>query len=134
MTPVQWYAINHWIGQQESPMAHDSTTDDRAHPPSGAAANDRRCYRCGHAISSIERIGRRDTCLHCGTDLHCCRNCSFHEPTSHNQCREPQAERQLDKEVGNFCEYFAFRTGGVTLPPSTDTARARLAELFRKKT
>ena len=38
--------------------------------------------------------------------MHCCRNCRFYDPAYHNQCREPQAERQVDKERGNFCEYF----------------------------
>ena len=45
----------------------------------------------------VERVGRRDACLGCGADLHCCRNCRFHDPAAHNQCREPQAERQVDK-------------------------------------
>lgn len=81
----------------------------------------------------MERIGRRDACLHCGADLHCCLNCRFYEPHAHNQCREPQAERQVDKTVGNFCEYFSAGEGRPAQAPKADTARARLEALFKKK-
>lgn len=74
------------------------------------------CKNCGCDIGSPERIGRRDTCPSCGSDLHSCRNCSFFEPGAYNDCREPNAERVIDKERSNFCEYFA---------PAPGTARAR---------
>lgn len=90
------------------------------------------CHHCGKPIGDIERVGRRDTCLSCGADLHCCLNCEFYEPTHHNQCRETEAERQVDKQVGNFCDYFSFRAGGGTIAKKDD-ARARLAALFGKK-
>ena len=95
--------------------------------------SERVCHRCGHDIGTVERVGRRDACLHCGTDLHCCLNCSFYELGYHNQCREPQAERQVDKLVGNFCEYFSFRTGRPAKASKGDEARARLDVLFAKK-
>lgn len=96
---------------------------------------ERRCYRCGTDISAFERVGRRDTCLSCGADLHCCRNCDFYDPRLHNQCREPQAERQVDKEQGNFCEYFSFRSAGAAQrgAPASGDVRAQLEGLFRKK-
>ncbi len=96
---------------------------------------ERRCYRCGTDIDALERVGRRDTCLSCGAELHCCRNCEFYDPGRHNDCREPQAERQVDKERGNFCEYFSVRSAGaadVGARTSGD-ARAKLEGLFRKK-
>ena len=90
------------------------------------------CHRCGRAVVGVERVGRRETCQGCGAELHCCRNCRFHDPGMHNQCREPQAERQVDKERGNFCEYFTLG------PPSggggeSSGARAKLDALFRGK-
>lgn len=96
----------------------------------------RLCHRCGKDIGAVERVGRRDTCLQCGADLHCCLNCGLYEPTYHNQCREPQAERQVDKQVGNFCEHFSFRGGDRPAKGSAerDHARDRLAALFSKKT
>jgi hypothetical protein len=90
------------------------------------------CHRCGRAIETVERVGRRDTCLHCHSDLHCCLNCGFYDPALHNQCREPHAERQVDKHAGNFCDYFSFRAGGRGTPAGPGDARARLDALFRK--
>ena len=94
----------------------------------------RTCHHCGHDIGRVERVGRRDTCLHCNADLHCCLNCQFHDPAAENQCREPQAERQVDKTVGNFCDYFAYRDGSAPIPVDTGApARARLSALFERK-
>ncbi len=94
---------------------------------------ERCCHHCGRDVGTIERIGRRDACLQCGWDLHCCLNCAFYEPTCHNQCREPQAERQVDKQAGNFCEHFSFRVGRPAQPGKRDENRARLDALFAKK-
>lgn len=93
------------------------------------------CHHCGRPVGTVERAGRRDACLHCGADLHCCLNCAFYDPHCHNQCREPQTERQVDKQVGNFCDFFSFRLGPPAVPVSTaaDAARDRLAALFAKK-
>jgi len=101
---------------------------------SNSTIGERVCHRCGHDIGRVERIGRRDSCLHCRTDLHCCLNCTFYDPAYHNQCREPQAERQVDKQVGNFCEYFSFRIGRLRAADQTqkEGARARLDALFGK--
>jgi hypothetical protein len=100
----------------------------------GAAARERGCHRCGHDIGALERVGRRDTCMHCGSDLHCCLNCSFYEPTVHNQCREPEAERQVDKQAGNFCDYFSFRRGRRgSLTDAGARARTQLDALFKRK-
>jgi hypothetical protein len=91
------------------------------------------CWRCGAAIEARERVGRRDTCLACGSDLRCCRNCRFYDVASHNQCREPQAERQVEKERGNFCDWFSLggrRDGGGD---AAADARARLQALFGRK-
>lgn len=91
------------------------------------------CWRCGAPVTAVERIGRRETCAACGTDLHCCCNCRFHDPTLHNACNEPQAERQVDKEAGNFCEYFSLAPsrGGAAAAPRA--ARDQLEALFRRK-
>jgi hypothetical protein len=93
----------------------------------------RACRRCGAAIEVVERIGRRDACLSCGTDLRCCRHCTFYEPTANNQCREPQAERQVDKERGNFCDWFSLGAAKPAVSDPTVAAKAKLAALFGKK-
>ena len=88
------------------------------------------CHRCGGGIEAVERIGRRDTCPACGSDLHCCRNCRFYAPGLHNDCREPQADRQVDKERGNFCEYFSFVPAGAGAAATGKDGRAALDALF----
>ena len=93
----------------------------------------RTCHHCGHAIAAIERVGRRDTCLGCGADLHCCRNCEFFDLQFHNQCREPQAERQVDKESGNFCDYFSFAEAKAAAAAGAKDARTALDELFASR-
>jgi hypothetical protein len=90
----------------------------------------RACHRCGRRIGAGERVGRRDACLGCGSDLHCCRNCGFYDARYHNQCRETQAERQVDKEVGNFCDYFSFVDTTSSAAAGLDSTRAALAGLF----
>lgn len=81
-----------------------------------------------------ERVGRRESCPKCGADLHCCRNCRFYDPTVYNECRETQAERVVEKEKSNFCDYFELAEGGVAGRESTEvlTAKKRLAGLFKK--
>lgn len=66
------------------------------------------CYRCNNVIDAV-RIGRTDTCPVCDADLHCCRNCRHFDEGAYNQCREPQAERVIDKDRSNFCDFFSLR-------------------------
>ena len=90
------------------------------------------CYQCQREILIKDRVGRRDTCSGCGVDLRCCRNCAFYDTSYANACREPQSDTVLDKEAGNFCDFFAFgeHPGQPSAAPS---ARARLEALFKKK-
>ncbi len=94
------------------------------------------CFRCGQTIELPGKIGRREVCPGCGRDLHVCRNCRFYDSRAYNACRESQAERVLDKERGNFCDYFAFREGEAPpdgSPAPGDAARDKLASLFKEK-
>lgn len=95
-------------------------------------ARERFCYRCGGDIGPTLAVGRRDTCLACGADLHCCLNCDFYDPAYHNHCREPHSELQVDKQVGNFCDLFRFRRGRREAANPTGRARTQLEQLFRK--
>ena len=67
-----------------------------------------RCFGCNAetSLAAGERVGFRDTCERCGADLHACRNCSHHDPSAYNECREPQAERVSDRDRANRCDYF----------------------------
>jgi len=101
--------------------------------PSASTRGRRLCHHCGTEIDKLDRVGRRDTCLKCGADLHCCLNCELHDPNYNNQCREIDAERQVDKQVGNFCDYFSFRSAGAAALSKKDEAREKLEALFGKK-
>jgi len=57
------------------------------------------CHKCKKEIAEDFFVGRQSQCPSCGTDLHCCLNCSFYELGAYNDCREPQAERVLDKSI-----------------------------------
>jgi hypothetical protein len=110
------------------------------------------CHACGADVGARERIGRRDTCARCGAELHSCQQCRFYDARAYNACREPQAERVLDKERGNFCDYFtpldaeaasgtapaaaaetSVGTGTAPTGPRSVDARAQLDHLFRRR-
>ncbi len=66
------------------------------------------CWKCRQKIEypSGSRVGTRDTCTRCGSDLHACRNCQFYDPGKNNQCAETRAELVRVKEAANYCDYF----------------------------
>ncbi|HEY2526194.1 MAG TPA: hypothetical protein VGI29_14120 [Candidatus Binataceae bacterium] len=98
------------------------------------------CWNCGHRIETAERVGFHAHCERCDRPLHVCHNCSLYDASYNNQCRETMAERVVDKERSNFCEYFApaaaggagKRNAAAPRPPGRD-ARAELDALFKKK-
>ncbi|MBN2568036.1 MAG: hypothetical protein JXB42_01255 [Deltaproteobacteria bacterium] len=92
------------------------------------------CYRCKKKIEIDGKVGRSETCPFCGSDLHVCFNCLFYSPSAYNSCHEPQAERVVDKDRRNFCEYFTF---GDSAPVEQDRdrewdSRNKLESLFKK--
>ena len=100
-----------------------------------------RCWHCGRATEVVERVGFRHECEGCGRALHVCRNCEFYDASYNNACRENQAERVVDKERFNFCEYFAPASGNASIKdskgagagaPSKSAAQAKLEALFKK--
>ncbi|MBI5017458.1 MAG: hypothetical protein HZB55_18465 [Deltaproteobacteria bacterium] len=93
-----------------------------------------RCARCGAELPPGP-YGRRDTCAACGADLHACLQCDFYTPGAYNDCREPQADRVVDKERSNFCDLFRPATRAAVLGERSarDEARAKLDALFKKR-
>lgn len=94
------------------------------------------CAGCGNeiALASGERVGFRDECPRCRTDLHACRNCAHHDPHAYNECREPGTERVADRDRANRCEWFA--PSAAAKPASGDAAgaaRSSLDALFKKR-
>ena len=92
------------------------------------------CAGCGEDLGRPERIGRRDTCPRCRADLRCCRQCRFYDSALADACREPQAERVVDKTRGNFCDFFSPAESATAVPAAgADAARAALDRLFNRR-
>jgi hypothetical protein len=91
------------------------------------------CHRCGKAIAE-NNLGRQDSCEHCGADTRVCKNCKNYDRNYNNECREEQAPRQVEKEKGNFCEWFQARSGGSGSGAITkDQLKSAADALFKKK-
>jgi hypothetical protein len=91
------------------------------------------CWYCGKNLATNE-YHRQDSCPHCGRDTHVCKNCEFHDRAFNNECRESSADRVVDKEKSNFCDFFKPRAGLGSGGPKTAEDLKRAAEaLFRKK-
>jgi hypothetical protein len=93
------------------------------------------CYRCQTALNIDGKVHRRDTCPKCGTSLHSCKFCVFYDPKAYNECRETSADRVVDKEKENFCDYYQFATNGKNnskdIKSKTEAARSKLDDLFK---
>jgi hypothetical protein len=76
--------------------------------------------------------GRADQCGACGGDLRCCRTCKLYDKAAYNECREPAAERVVDKDKGNFCEWFKFGPSAAGSGPTKDDLLAKARDLFKK--
>jgi hypothetical protein len=90
------------------------------------------CWSCGATLTGIPLpIGRREQCPHCTASLHACRQCVHYDPVANKACREPVADEVVDKEGGNFCDYYQLG-GGPKRAPSAEAeqARAKLALAF----
>ncbi|MBU4426961.1 MAG: hypothetical protein KKB35_09515 [Proteobacteria bacterium] len=90
------------------------------------------CAFCGGKVSIEGKVSKNDTCLHCGKDLRCCKQCKFYDPHSYNDCREVLAERIVDKERSNFCDYFVPRGSRGGKRNRTQEAKSALEALFKK--
>lgn len=92
------------------------------------------CHKCGRELNSEFEFGRQDTCSGCGLATHSCMNCMHYNTSRYNECDEPVAERVVDKEKFNFCDYFKPGTGkGGQGLSSRDQALKAAEALFKKK-
>lgn len=83
----------------------------------------------------MDRVGRRDECPQCHADLHVCLNCQFYDSAVYNECHESNADRVLEKDKSNYCDYFSVApTPGTTVSTANpiDEARRKLESLFKK--
>lgn len=95
-----------------------------------------RCWGCGNGLDESD-FGRQMNCQKCLRDTHVCKNCKHYNPSLHNECGETQADRVLDKEKANFCDYFSINPmAGNPLAgagaPTRDALKAAAEALFKK--
>jgi hypothetical protein len=90
------------------------------------------CHKCKNEIAEDFFVGRQSQCPSCGVDLHCCLNCSFYDLGAYNDCREPQAERVLDKAHYNFFDFFKFKQSGKSSGAADSGTKDKLEDLFKK--
>lgn len=92
------------------------------------------CAHCGKPLEIVgNQVGRRDTCPHCGEELHSCRNCRHFDPTVAKECKEPFADVPGDKDSANFCELFQIGEGGLHAKENKEQLLSAAEALFRKK-
>jgi hypothetical protein len=92
-----------------------------------------RCTFCNEEVEFEGRVSRNDICPYCGRDLHCCLQCKFYDQGAYNECKEVSAERVVDKERANFCDYFIFNGTKESGPGKKEMAKQALENLFKKK-
>lgn len=90
------------------------------------------CWKCNSTLSAFD-YGRADTCKSCGFDTKVCLNCIFYNENVNNKCNENQAERVVDKERSNFCDYFTPKNHSSSASVSKDALKNAAEALFKKK-
>lgn len=86
------------------------------------------CPHCNKQMLSKEKISFRERCPVCGGPLHICKSCCFYDETAYNSCREISADRVVDKERSNFCEYF--QPGSILEQAAPSDAKKKFDDLF----
>jgi hypothetical protein len=70
--------------------------------------------------------------MKCRADLRVCLNCAHYDPRAAQQCRERRAEPVLEKNAGNFCEYFEFTLRNWTPKNEVNKREAAAREQLKK--
>ncbi len=87
------------------------------------------CFHCKKEIKTTGKPGRGEICPGCGSDVKVCLNCRFYDARAYNECREPAANRVVDKDKANFCEFF--EPGGGRDPGKKEDPLNDLKNLFK---
>ena len=90
------------------------------------------CHACSADLEFEDPIGRSARCPRCSSELRCCLNCRFHDISSYNDCAEPSAERVLEKDRANFCDWFSPAGDAATAGTAKPDGLSDLEKLFRK--
>ena len=90
------------------------------------------CYRCNATLTIDGKVGRRDSCPKCGISIHSCKFCGFYEPKAYNECRETSADRVVDKEKENYCDFFMIASlSAKSVDEAKLDAKKKLDTLFK---
>ena len=92
-----------------------------------------KCFNCSAELSfeANANIPRGEQCPQCYADIRSCKMCDFYDTSSYNECRESSADRVVDKEKANFCDYYKFGNG-TGLSNAKDDPASLAESLFKK--
>lgn len=91
------------------------------------------CWKCGkQLVDEPLPLARLAECPGCRSQLHVCRMCEFFDTGVADSCKEPVADRVMDKERANFCGYLRVSSRKWVAPDTSvsDQASKDLAALF----
>lgn len=95
------------------------------------------CFHCQKINQISDKVHFRDECESCGQDLHSCKQCQNYDEGSYNECKDPSADRILDKEKANYCDFYIVKAGvageASSSSPSKSDLLAQAEALFKKK-
>lgn len=89
------------------------------------------CFKCHQKLDVPEPVSRKEECPQCKSDVRCCRNCLFYDSKIYNECRETQADRILEKERSNLCDYFRPQKPGAAVVDEKEKALSAAEALFK---
>lgn len=91
------------------------------------------CFNCKKDtdLHQGQKILRSEECVHCHASLRSCKMCEFYDKSAYNECRESQADRILEKEKANFCDYFSLKGSGNDGNNSKDALLDAASSLFK---
>ena len=92
-----------------------------------------KCYKCQAAldIDTRQSIARSEECPKCFANIRCCKMCKHYDTTAYNECREPTADRIVEKEKANFCDHYEVGAGD-TYKDKKDDLKSMAEALFKK--
>lgn len=66
------------------------------------------CFNCNQKLDleAGTKVVRGQECPHCYARLRSCKMCQFFDQSAYNECKEPSADRIVEKENANFCDYY----------------------------
>ena len=84
------------------------------------------CFNCEEQLNltANSKVLKNDECPSCYADLHSCKMCNFYDIKSYNECRETNADRIVEKEKSNYCDYFTLGDHKRSQDSNSDTLSA----------